>query len=119
QRGYVRLLDGRRAPTTSRHDTLNTLLMGAEAVLMRYALVIADQKLQALGYRPIEEYGPSADYEWVLNIHDEVQATARPEIAEAVGRTFVWAIQEAGKMLGVRVPLAGEFKIGQTWAQTH
>lgn len=116
-RGYVRLLDGRHAPTLSRHDTLNTLLQGCGAVLMKYALVIADQELQRRGYRPIEEGG--LDYEWVLNVHDEAQATSRPEIAREVGEVFVWAIQEAGRKLGVRVPLAGEWKVGKTWANTH
>jgi hypothetical protein len=31
----------------------------------------------------------------------------------------VQAITEAGEVLGLRCPLAGEYKVGSNWADTH
>ena len=39
--------------------------------------------------------------------------------AEKVGQMAVQAITEAGKVLGLRCPLAGEYKVGFNWADTH
>jgi DNA polymerase I-like protein with 3'-5' exonuclease and polymerase domains len=121
-RKYVTLMDGRRAPTNSRHDTLNTLLMGSEAVSMKHALVEADWMLKGLGLVPSEETTDAldnGDYEFVANIHDEWQVTCRPEIAETVGKALTDAIASVGSKFELACPLKGSYKVGKTWAETH
>ena len=80
---------------------------------MKAALVIADWLLQAEGLVP------GVDYEVVLSIHDEYQVEAVPEKAQLVGEALASAIAAAGHFFNFRCPLAGEFKIGANWSETH
>jgi DNA polymerase I-like protein with 3'-5' exonuclease and polymerase domains len=113
KRGYLLGLDGRHLDCPSLHSALNTLLQSAGAVIMKKALVVCDRSLQEQGYEPGE------DFEFVLNIHDEFQIEAKPEIADIVGQTAVRSIREAGQHFNFRCPLAGEYKIGASWKETH
>lgn len=112
ERGYLSGLDGRRLRVRSAHSALNTLLQSAGALLVKKATVLWYRKMR-------EKYRTPEDFALVLHVHDEIQAEARPEIAEEVGKTFVWAIQEAGRLWNFRCPLSGEYKIGNNWAETH
>lgn len=112
-KGHLKGLDGRILPIRSAHAALNTLLQSAGAIVMKKALVIQYADLTARGY----SFG--TDFAFIANIHDEVQTTCRPEIADAVGRAGVAAIKKAGEHFGFRCPLAGEFKVGNSWAETH
>lgn len=113
ERGWLRGLDGRRLHVRHMHAALNTLLQSAGALVMKMALVIADWLLQAEGLTP------GVDYEFVLNIHDEMQAEVVPHKAEMVGEILASAIHAAGQFFNFRCPLAGEFKTGANWAETH
>lgn len=113
KRGYLWGLDGRRLHVRSLHAALNTLLQSAGALAMKAALVIADWHLQSEGLVP------GVDYEFVLNIHDEMQAEVVPHNAEFVGEALAMSIHAAGQFFNFRCPLAGEFKIGANWAETH
>ncbi len=108
-RGYLPGLDGRRLWVRSAHAALNTLLQGAGAIVMKKALVILYNDLRAAGIDPA----------FVLNIHDEWQIEATPEQAETVGQMGADAIRKAGEHFSMRCPLAGEYKAGLNWAQTH
>jgi DNA polymerase-1 len=112
-RGYVLGLDGRRVPCRSQHAALNTLLQSAGALAMKKALVIAQEQIDKLGL----VHG--VDYAWVGNIHDELQMEAKEEHAESLGRICAAAIRDAGEHFKFRCPLAGNFSIGATWADTH
>jgi len=48
-----------------------------------------------------------------------VQLIAKEEIATIVGQQAVSAFEEAGTYYDFRCPITGEFKVGQTWADTH
>lgn len=113
RRGYLIGLDKRHLKVRSLHSALNTLLQSAGAIIMKKALVILDEDLQAKGFVPGE------DYEFLANIHDEWQMECRPEIAEEVGKTAAEAIRKAGEYFKFRCPLDGEYKIGKNWAETH
>jgi DNA polymerase I-like protein with 3'-5' exonuclease and polymerase domains len=106
--GGVRLLDGRLAPIRKTHATLNTLLMGDEAVLMKSAMWILHSKSKDI-----------PDAHQLLWSHDEFQWECRPEDAETLGELMVASIQEAGQRLRCRLPIDGEYKIGNNWAETH
>lgn len=113
RRGYLIGLDKRHLKVRSLHSALNTLLQSAGAIIMKKALVILDEDLQAKGFVP------GKDYEFLANIHDEWQMECRPEIAEEVGKTAAEAIRKAGEYFKFRCPLDGEYKIGKNWAETH
>ena len=102
-------LDGRRVRVRSEHAALNTLLQSAGAIVMKQALIIAADKLEAYGY----------PYKLVAQVHDEMQVEVPDAYAHRVGIVFRNAIREAGKRLDVRCPMDGEFKVGETWAETH
>ncbi len=109
QRGWLKGLDGRRIYVRSSHAALNTLLQGAGAVVMKQALVHLDTMAKAHGL----------DYEFVGNIHDEMQAEVAAKDAEAFGKLAAYSIVRAGKTLNLRCPLAAEYQIGDNWSETH
>ena len=102
-------LDGRRLHVRSDHAALNTLLQGAGAVVMKQALVILDERLTKLGI----------DYKFVANVHDEWQIEVEETYADMVGKLGVQAIEEAGRVLEMRCPLTGEYRVGNSWKETH
>ena len=108
-KGTIPGLDGRKLQVRSAHAVLNTLLQSAGAIVMKQGLVILDSKIRKL----------SLNAQFVANVHDEWQIECSKEDADLVGELAVSSIQEAGKALGLRCPLDGEYKKGKTWAQTH
>jgi DNA polymerase I-like protein with 3'-5' exonuclease and polymerase domains len=52
-------------------------------------------------------------------VHDELQVEAPEYLADTVGRMGVQAIRDAGDYYNMRCPLDGEYKIGDSWAETH
>tara|TARA_R110002033_G_scaffold113847_1_gene158891 strand:+ start:152 stop:382 length:231 start_codon:yes stop_codon:yes gene_type:complete len=59
------------------------------------------------------------EYEFVGNIHDEFQVEVRDDQAEYFGELAVECIKAAGLKFNLRCPLDGEYKVGNTWAETH
>ena len=102
-------LDGRRLHVRSDHAALNTLLQGAGAIVMKQALVILDERLSKLG----------VDYKFVANVHDEWQIEVEEAYADMVGKIGVQAIESAGRVLEMRCPLSGEYRVGNSWKETH
>ena len=107
--GYLKGLDGRQLQVRSAHSALNTLLQGAGAIVMKKALVILDEYAQ--GYR--------LDYNFVGNIHDEVQAEVAQGQEDKYGRLAVSCIEAAGLHYNLRCPLTGEYSVGRNWSETH
>ena len=102
-------LDGRRLQVRSDHAALNTLLQSAGAVVMKQALVILNDELRKA----------KIDYKFVANVHDEWQIEVEETRAEEAGKLGAKAIELAGKELKMRCPLAGEYKVGNSWKETH
>jgi DNA polymerase I-like protein with 3'-5' exonuclease and polymerase domains len=59
------------------------------------------------------------DYYFVGNIHDEVQAEVRSDQADAYGKLAVECLEAAGAFYNLNCPLTGEYKVGDSWADTH
>lgn len=112
-RGYLKALDGRHIHVRSEHAALNSLLQSAGALVMKMALVILDDWLQEAGMVP------GVDYEFVANVHDEWQIESLPGCADMIGQYGHKAIKAAGEFFKFTCPLAGDFKVGDTWADTH
>jgi DNA polymerase-1 len=81
--------------------------------MMKLALVLLDDALQANGLVP------GVDYEFVANIHDEWQIEVLAEHAEFVAAHAENAIALAGEFYGFRCPLVGDATIGNNWHDTH
>lgn len=111
--GYVIGLDGRRVYTRSAHAALNTLLQSAGALIMKKSLVLLDTQLQADGLVP------GIHYEFVGNIHDELQIECEESHATAIGTAAAAAIAAAGEHFKFRCPLSGSYAIGDNWSETH
>ena len=59
------------------------------------------------------------DARLVNTIHDELQYEVHNDDVEAMLIGADKTMQEAGKLLGVRLTLNADAKVGKTWADTH
>ena len=109
QRGYLKGLDGRKLFVRSEHSALNTLLQGGGAIVMKQAMDILYNLIKLNTF----------DAKFVANIHDEWQIQVRETQVEAVGTVGVQSIHKAGDHFNLRCPLDGEFKVGESWYETH
>ena len=109
RRGFLKGLDGRKIYVRHEHAALNTLLQGGGAIAMKKAMCIFDNKIKL----------NTLDAKFVANIHDEWQMQVKEDIAEFTGLIGVECIEEAGKQLGMRCALTGEYKLGGNWSETH
>jgi len=107
--GYLLGLDGRKVYIRSEHAALNTLLQSAGAIVMKKALTTLDEYSKLW----------NIDHRFVGNIHDEVQTEVLTRDAHKFGRLAVACIQSAGIHFNMKCPLNGEYKVGQSWAETH
>ena len=108
-KGTLPGLDGRRVQVRSDHAALNTLLQSAGAIVMKQALVLLNDELRRA----------KINYKFVANVHDEWQIEVEEARAEEAGKLGVLAIEKAGKELKMRCPLGGEYKVGNSWKETH
>ena len=108
KKGHIVGLDGRQVKVRSQHSALNTLLQSAGAIVCKQWLVEFDRAIKRV-----------PDVQQVVWVHDEIQVECNEGDAETVGSVAVDAIQNTGKHFNLRIPLTGEYKIGETWADTH
>jgi len=109
EKKYLKGIDGRKILLRHKHASLNTLLQGSGAILMKKGLTILDSLLKL----------NAVDYKFVANIHDEWQIEVKESQAEFVGELAVNSIIDAGKHFNLRCPMDGEYKIGDNWSETH
>jgi DNA polymerase I-like protein with 3'-5' exonuclease and polymerase domains len=107
--GWLPGLDGRKLLVRAEHSALNTLLQGAGAIVMKQAVVILHRKLRQ----------SKIEFKIVANVHDEWQIEVEESRAEEAGQLGKQAIKEAGIVLKMRCPLDGEYKVGNSWKETH
>lgn len=108
---YIIGLDGRPISTRSKHSLVNARFQSAGAIIMKYAMIIANKKIR-------QEFD-----EWVayglIRYHDEEVWECLPELAERVAEIGEASVEAAGKYLKLNVPLKAEAKIGNSWAEVH
>lgn len=115
-RGYLKGLDGRLLHIRSPHAALNTLLQSAGALVCKQWIVEFDRLLR--------EHNLHSKVTIVAWVHDELQMEIdkelmHPDGTSIVGDLCIQAIENAGKHFDIRVPLTGEYKIGNNWGETH
>ena len=108
-KGYLKGIDGRRIHIRNTHASLNSLLQGGGAIVMKRALIMLDKKAKA----------NKLDYKFVANIHDEWQVEVNKDHTKDFGSLAVQAIKDAGDYYNMRCPLDAEYKIGDNWSETH
>lgn len=109
--GYITAIDGRRIAARSPHSALNFKLQSCGAIVMKYAMVIANKRIK-------EKFHDEAH--GLIRYHDEeIWECDDPVIAEEVGKLGVESIALAGTYLGLNVPLGAEYKVGLNWAEVH
>lgn len=106
-KGWLHCIDGGWVRCPSPHAALNYYLQSAEGIIMKRATLFITERAQHL------------DYLKVGDIHDEGQDDVAPRDADEFGRIAVEAIRDAGDFYNLKVPMDGDYKIGQTWADTH
>ena len=113
QQKFITGLDGRPLSAKAMNAILNTLLQSAGAIQMKRGLVILYDSLEAKGWRFGDEYAIA------LLVHDELQASVRPHLADEYGETASEAIRAAGRFYNFRCPLDAQYNKGATWRETH
>ena len=108
ERGYLIGLDKRKIKIRSAHAALNTLLQSGGALVCKQWLVEFDKVVKKI---------PEAQQ--VVWVHDEIQVECLEKDAETIGRLAVEAIKRTGEHFQLRLPLTGEYKIGDNWSETH
>lgn len=113
EKGFLKGIDKRTLKVREQYKGLNVLLQSAGAIVMKKALCILVDDIQAKGWEL------NKDVAFVLNVHDEYQAEVKPELVEEYKIMAVEAIRKAGDYFGFRCPLDGEAKVGDSWYDTH
>lgn len=111
--GYITGLDGRPILVDSEHKILNYALQSDEAIQMSLAYVLVHDWMERDGY----EIGK--DWNMLIFYHDEFQAECLPHLSDHLGSTMCEAIKVAGEMLEIACPHGGDYKVGQSWKETH
>ena len=111
--GWLKGMDGRVLQVKSEHGSVNDLLQGDGAVLMKWALHRLVWEREQAGWRLWDRWA------LLLNVHDEWQAEALPEDAEELGQAMVESIRWVGRYFRLRVELDGSYHVGASWKETH
>ena len=101
-------LDKRQIKVRNTFSALNTLLQGAGAAVCKQWLVEFDNAVK--NFSGVQQ---------VLWVHDEIQVECDREEATEIGLLAVECIKRTGEHFKLRVPLTGEYKIGNNWSETH
>jgi DNA polymerase I len=108
EQGFITALDKRQIKIRSSHASLNSLLQSAGAIICKRWLVEFNNVIKEIPH-----------VQQVVWVHDEIQVECLEKDAEQVGRLAVECIKRTGDYFQLRVPLTGEFKIGNNWSETH
>lgn len=109
--GYVLGPDGRHIPTRSEHSSLNTLLQGSGAVVVKVA---TNFFIKWMDEQPAPDWGGM-----VLHVHDEWQSEVETSHLQDALHFAPRSIEKAGQFLKLKCPMTGEAKDGRTWIDTH
>ena len=109
EKGTVKALDGRLLHIRSSHASLNTLLQGAGAIICKEWLVQMDSLIRSSGI----------DAKLVASVHDEYQFEVNKKDVDVLGDITKKAMKQTEESLDVGCPLDCEYKVGNTWAETH
>jgi DNA polymerase I-like protein with 3'-5' exonuclease and polymerase domains len=110
-RGYIYGLDGRpiKLNRDEKHKSLNYLIQGAEAVVMKYTVQMIDEKLREA----------NIDFKHLLFYHDEHTVEVKEDQAEQARNIIIECFEEAPKKVGINIMTCGDCKIGDDYYEVH
>lgn len=111
KRGYFQGFDGRLIICDSEHHMLAGYLQAGEAIVMKHANLLWRKEARDAGLR----------FTQVNFVHDEWQTYCHGDEREAnqLGELQASAIVRTSRDLGLNCPMAGNFRIGRNWHETH
>ena len=119
---YIIGKDGKLLAARSKHLLVNLSGQSLGATVITYALCMVDNRL---GWMDIDELGrPYYKYNGhvvrrLAAFHDQGDYETDPEVADEIGQMVVDSIKKSGKLLGMKVELDGEYKVGNNAAEIH
>lgn len=111
ERGYLVGMDGRHLHIRQPHAALNLCLQSSAALLSKQWIIELDKAIKRLHW--------CNKVQQVTWVHDECQFDCDPDIADEFGKLAVECISKAGEFFNFNIPLTGEYKVGNNWAETH
>ncbi len=112
--GQLTAIDGRPIICNAEHAALNYLLQSCGAIISnRWAVIAFDELMSRY------TYGIDADFTQCCYVHDEVEWSCRPEIAESIKDIAEAAALKSGEFYGFRVPTSAAGSIGANWSAVH
>lgn len=119
---YLPAIDGRILMTRKKSALLNTIFQSCGGIAMDYAGCFLDRWLGGLHFdekrRPYYLY-KGCVVRRIGYFHDELEFECEEQVAEEVADLIEKAITKSGEHLKLKVPLAGEGKVGKTWKEVH
>lgn len=118
---FLPAIDGRMLRTRKKSALLNTIFQSCGGIVMDYAGCFMDMWLGGLKWKDRKPYYLYKGHivRRVAYMHDEYEFECDEAIAEDIARMIEKAIEKAGQFLKLKVPLAGEGKIGKSWKEVH
>lgn len=119
---YLPAIDGRILHTRKKSALLNTIFQSCGGIVMDYACCFLDNWLGEIHFdeyrRPYYLYKGHKVMR-IAYMHDEVEFECNKEVSQEVSLMIEKAIARAGEFLKIKVPLAGEGKVGLNWMEVH
>jgi len=111
KRGYIKAIDGRKLKIRSEHRCLSQLLQSCGSIVSKQWVMMTYDEIK-------KQHGDDA---YIVGwVHDEIQVACRTkEVAEHVGNISRRMAEASGVALGIKIPIAAEYSVGTTWADTH
>lgn len=118
---YLPAIDGRVLRTRKKSALLNTIFQSCGGISMDYACCFLDKWLGGIRWKDRKPYYlyKGCVVRRIGYFHDEVEFECEEPVAEEVARLIEKAIEKAGEYLKLKVPLAGEGKVGKSWLEVH
>jgi DNA polymerase I-like protein with 3'-5' exonuclease and polymerase domains len=105
----IELLNGEIIKSEESYKNLNLLLQSASSIIMIKMLELFNSKLRANCIK----------YNFVANIHDEIQIEIFEKDKELVSKLGKESLIESGEYYNLKIKLDSEVNIGKNWYETH
>ena len=114
-KGRLKAIDGRHIPVRHQHAALNTLLQSAGSIVCKMWVIRMHEIMKEKGFTH------GVEYKQLAFIHDEQEWGFDPNkmTGEMLGEISSRAIKEIGIELGIRIPLATDWKEGVNFSECH
>jgi len=107
--GLLRTIDGGFVRCPSPNAALNYKVQSLGGIVMKLTSILLGKQLEKDGLWHMK----------VIDVHDEGQHECNEADGKRLGEIAVECISKAAEELNFNVRLTGDFKVGQSWAETH